>query len=147
MVGQSDAGDINVVPIVLIALVVGILPGAIAQSKGYSFTAWWLFGAVLFIVALPLSLMLPGVQPGNAASSQGPSTPNIVWTHTGGRYLFGYTMTPPSYGIWDREAPGPPVQAFPYSEHGKAEAFRRYGELEPSSVELSRTTPPAPWLH
>lgn len=50
--------------ILLIALCIGCIPGAIAQSKGHSFAAWWLFGAALFIVALPMSLMLKPVNSG-----------------------------------------------------------------------------------
>jgi hypothetical protein len=42
----------------LLALILGCIPGAIAQSKGHSFAGWWIFGALLFIVALPMSLML-----------------------------------------------------------------------------------------
>ncbi len=40
------------------ALVLGCIPGAIAQKKGRSFVAWWLFGAAIFVVALPISIML-----------------------------------------------------------------------------------------
>jgi len=51
---------VQVNPIIWIVAVIalGIIPGAIAQSKGESFVFWWLFGALLFIVALPLSLMI-----------------------------------------------------------------------------------------
>src|ERR1039458_2154649 len=40
------------------AMCLGVIPGLIAQSKGRSFAEWWLYGAALFIVALPHSLML-----------------------------------------------------------------------------------------
>lgn len=40
------------------AVLLGLIPAAIAQSKGKSFVAWWLYGAALFIVALPHALML-----------------------------------------------------------------------------------------
>lgn len=43
--------------LVIIALI-GLLPAAIAQSKGRSFMLWWLYGAAIFIVALPHALML-----------------------------------------------------------------------------------------
>ena len=43
------------------ALLIGLIPAAIAQSKGRSFVAWWIYGAALFIIALPHALMLnPG---------------------------------------------------------------------------------------
>jgi hypothetical protein len=44
--------------ILVIAIVLGLLPAAIAKEKGYSFGEWWAFGALLFIVALPCALML-----------------------------------------------------------------------------------------
>jgi hypothetical protein len=53
---------------------------------------------------------------------------------TGTRYLLGYTLDPPSYGIWDREAVGPPFERFPYSEHGKVEATDRFNQLERTLV-------------
>jgi thiol:disulfide interchange protein len=45
--------------IVLIGLsVLGLLPAFLAHRKGRSFFTWWIFGATLFPVALPLALML-----------------------------------------------------------------------------------------
>lgn len=41
---------------VLVA-VIGLIPAAIASQKGHSFLAWWIFGALLFIVALPMALI------------------------------------------------------------------------------------------
>ena len=42
----------------IIAVLLGLIPAAIAQKKGRGFVAWWLFGAALFIVALPAALLL-----------------------------------------------------------------------------------------
>ena len=44
--------------ILIIAVVIGVIPAAIAQKKGRSFTLWWIFGAALFIVALPAALLI-----------------------------------------------------------------------------------------
>jgi hypothetical protein len=44
--------------LLIIALCLGVIPGAIASSKGRSFVAWWLYGAALFVVALPHSLII-----------------------------------------------------------------------------------------
>lgn len=44
--------------IIIACAIIGCLPAAIAQSKGRSFVGWWIYGALLFIVALPHSLML-----------------------------------------------------------------------------------------
>lgn len=119
--------------IILLALVIGCVPGAIAQSKGHSFVAWWLFGAALFIVALPMSIML---KPNSSAGASGatPSRPDaptdFAFDKQGSRYALGHTMANPSYAIWDKASPGPPIFRFPYTEHGKSEADARYQELE-----------------
>lgn len=42
---------------ILIALVIGIIPAFIAKNKGRSFIGWWIYGALLFIVALPNSIL------------------------------------------------------------------------------------------
>jgi RNA polymerase subunit RPABC4/transcription elongation factor Spt4 len=44
--------------ILAIAIIIGLIPAAIANRKGRSFLNWWLFGAALFIVAFPASLLL-----------------------------------------------------------------------------------------
>jgi hypothetical protein len=41
-----------------IAAVIGLIPAAIAKSKGHNFFTWWLFGFLLWIVAMPCSLFL-----------------------------------------------------------------------------------------
>jgi hypothetical protein len=42
----------------LIAIVLGLIPAAIASSKGKNFLPWWIYGAALFIVALPHALIM-----------------------------------------------------------------------------------------
>jgi hypothetical protein len=47
----------------VIATLIGLLPAYLAQQKGRSFGLWWIYGALLFIVALPHALVmkpLPG---------------------------------------------------------------------------------------
>ena len=41
----------------IVLVVLGLIPAFIAKKKGKNFFVWWFFGAILFIVALPLSLM------------------------------------------------------------------------------------------
>jgi len=43
---------------ILLAILIGLIPATIAQNKGRSFWLWWLYGAALFIVALPHSLLM-----------------------------------------------------------------------------------------
>jgi hypothetical protein len=44
--------------IIILAVLIGLIPAAIAQSKGRSFVLWWLYGAAIFIIALPHALLL-----------------------------------------------------------------------------------------
>lgn len=44
--------------LLLIAIVIGLIPAAVAASKGRSFVGWWLYGALLWIVAMPHALLL-----------------------------------------------------------------------------------------
>lgn len=44
--------------LLLVAILVGLIPAAIAQSKGRSFVGFWIYGALLFIVALPHALIM-----------------------------------------------------------------------------------------
>jgi hypothetical protein len=53
----------DVLTVVILAAVLGTIPGAIAQKKGYGFIEWWLFGAALFVVALPASLIVKPLPP------------------------------------------------------------------------------------
>jgi hypothetical protein len=43
---------------IVLAAILGILPGMIAQRKGRCFVDWWLYGVALFAVALVHSLLL-----------------------------------------------------------------------------------------
>jgi hypothetical protein len=40
----------------ILAVFLGLIPAAIAHKKGENFFLWWLFGAALFIVALPYAM-------------------------------------------------------------------------------------------
>ncbi len=44
--------------LIVLAVLIGLILAAIAQSKGHNFMLWWLFGAALFIVALPCALII-----------------------------------------------------------------------------------------
>jgi len=38
-------------------MMAGLLPAYIAKSKGHDFNKWWIYGTLLFIVALPHSIL------------------------------------------------------------------------------------------
>ncbi|NLK00580.1 MAG: zinc ribbon domain-containing protein [Clostridia bacterium] len=42
----------------LYAMILGIIPGMIARKKGRSFLGWYIYGVLLFIIALPHSLIM-----------------------------------------------------------------------------------------
>jgi ribosomal protein L32 len=42
----------------IFAIFLGLIPAFIAQSKGGNFFKWWLYGWMLFIVALPHALLM-----------------------------------------------------------------------------------------
>lgn len=44
--------------ILFLAVLIGLIPAMIASSKGRSFVVWWLYGAAVFIIALPHSLLI-----------------------------------------------------------------------------------------
>lgn len=44
--------------VLIIAVLIGLIPAVIARGKGHSFVLWWIYGAALFIVALPHSLLM-----------------------------------------------------------------------------------------
>jgi hypothetical protein len=43
--------------ILILAILIGLIPASIARGKGYSFVLWWIYGAALFIIALPHALL------------------------------------------------------------------------------------------
>lgn len=43
-----------------LAVVLGLIPAAIARSKGLGFIEWWVFGTLLFIIALPAAIFAKG---------------------------------------------------------------------------------------
>jgi hypothetical protein len=52
----------------------------------------------------------------------------LQYTHSGTRYLLGYGQT--FFGIWDRQNPTMPMERFPRSDDGWAQAWRRYTQIE-----------------
>ena len=53
--------------ILMIIVLIGLIPAAIAKSKGKSFVLWWFYGSALFIIALPHALIM---KPDRAAVEQ-----------------------------------------------------------------------------
>ena len=49
--------DFDCIGGLMVAALLGLIPAAIAYNKGKNFFAWWLFGAALFIIALPAAIL------------------------------------------------------------------------------------------
>ena len=77
----------------------------------------------------------PPVNPAGrqAAAPMPTTTPDgMTFSHSGQRFVLGYG--PDFYGIWDRQAPGPPVMRFPRTDPGWQEAWRTFAAWEPQTV-------------
>src|SRR5207302_4977215 len=58
-------------------------------------------------------------------------SPNLTFSHEGPRYLLGYTDQ--YYGIWDKQAPGPPSARFPRNDQGWQQAWEAFIRQEMAS--------------
>jgi hypothetical protein len=67
---------------------------------------------------------------GAMSSPTGSSSDPAQYTHSGFRYVLGYVAD--SFGIWDRQSPGAPVEAFPRTDDGWRSAWIRFVSLEPN---------------
>ena len=154
---QDGAGPAGVLLLVLL-IALYFLPTIIAANRHVPnvgsvvviniFLGWTLIG---WIVALamaagsvpsqPETARLPKPVPPRRDIKPTPAAP--TFTLQGERFLFGYTLDPAQYGIWDGRSPGPAVERFPYTEHGKSEGVARYETLEPSAQPF-KPLPPTP---
>jgi hypothetical protein len=48
--------------ILILAVLIGLIPATIAKNKGRGFLGWWIYGAALFIIALPHALLIKSDQ-------------------------------------------------------------------------------------
>jgi hypothetical protein len=82
-----------------------------------------------------------GSTAGSIATPAPMSTPDespsasVQYTHSGFRYVLGYAAE--SFGIWDRQSPGGPVETFPRTDDGWRRAWIRFVRLEPGHVPVS----------
>jgi hypothetical protein len=58
----------------------------------------------------------------------------VRFSHSGHGYVLGYG--PGFFGIWSRNAPGPPVERFSRTDEGWAAAWMRFTALEPHAVDV-----------
>jgi hypothetical protein len=79
---------------------------------------------------------------GAAASAAAPQiqmnandTSALKYTHSGSRYLLGYGQS--FFGIWDRQTPTLPMERFPRTDDGWAQAWQRYTQIENNYTEVT----------
>jgi hypothetical protein len=63
--------ETDLIEVLELAIIIGLIPATIARNKGKSFMLWWFYGAMLFIVALPHSLL---IKPDNQKVEQKPKS-------------------------------------------------------------------------
>jgi predicted ABC-type exoprotein transport system permease subunit len=65
----------------LLAMLLGLIPAYIARAKGHSFFFWWVYGTLIFIVALPMSIFLKKDEEAIKERELGKGVPlTISWT-------------------------------------------------------------------
>jgi hypothetical protein len=122
-----------------IGIVMGLVVGAIARSRGRSLAGWCFLGLLFGLLALIAVLVIPRAsRPVSAAAPE----PVITYTNAGRRWQLGYSLVDPMWAIWDRWEPGPPHERFPYTEEGRARALARFSELEPTADDAPPLPPP-----
>lgn len=65
----------------LVAVGLGFIPAAIASGKGRSFLGWWIFGVLLWIIALPCAILIDPLtpQPAGAAPVETAPVERVPW--------------------------------------------------------------------
>src|SRR5262249_53502756 len=57
-----DRRPAGMIGAVMLAAMMGVLPGVIAHRKGRCFVDWWLYGTAFFAIALPHALLVPAMR-------------------------------------------------------------------------------------
>jgi hypothetical protein len=78
----------------------------------------------------------PTAQPAGPSQGfgQSPSGDRVEFTHSGERFLLGYSGD--HFGIWDRQAPAQPTERFPRTDDGWRQAWQRYVAIESNWMDL-----------
>jgi hypothetical protein len=74
------------------------------------------------------------VEGGEAAVTPAAAVSQPEFTHSGERYLLGYTDA--FFGIWDRQSPAEPSERFPRTDDGWRDAWQRYVAVESNWMDL-----------
>ena len=79
---------------------------------------------------------VPAVEPAATVPAVEPPTSDqkVEFTHSGERYLLGYTDD--FFGIWDRRSPAAPTERFPRTDDGWRQVWQRYAAAETNWMDL-----------
>jgi hypothetical protein len=83
--------------------------------------------------AAPPAATVPAAAPVPAAEPP-KADEKVEFTHSGERYLLGYTDG--FFGIWDRQAPAAPMERFPRTDDGWRQVWQRYAAIETNWMDL-----------
>jgi hypothetical protein len=63
---------VEVLPSLVFAslILLGLIPASIARQKGHAILPWWIYGSVLFVVALPHAILLRATPEANMPEDQ-----------------------------------------------------------------------------
>ena len=91
-------------------------------------------GASSPTVVVPAAV--PAVEPAATVPAVEPPTSDqkVEFTHSGERYLLGYTDD--FFGIWDRRSPAAPTERFPRPDDGGRQVWQRYAAAETNWMDL-----------
>ncbi len=85
--------------------------------------------------ASPQPAEASGPTPAHAAAAQSaPPQEKVEFTHTGERYVLGYTQD--HFAIWDRRSPAEPIERFPRTDDGWRQAWQRFVAIEKNWMDL-----------
>jgi hypothetical protein len=127
----------------LTAAPVGAGAGAPATTAPDGTTGPSAPGGAESAVATGMSSPAASTQPETATQplgTQSPPNEAIAFSHTGYRYLLGHGAD--FFGIWDRQAPGTPIQRFPRTDAGWRDAWQQYAVLEPGGQPVAQPGTP-----
>jgi hypothetical protein len=82
----------------------------------------------------PPAAVTPPVEAAPAAVPPAEPELKAEFTHSGERYLLGYTDE--FFGIWDRRSPAAPLERFPRTDDGWRQVWQRYAAIETNWMDL-----------
>ncbi|HEY3263748.1 MAG TPA: hypothetical protein VGK12_01185 [Actinomycetota bacterium] len=109
-------------------------PPGVAQSSPGASSAAMTQPIATQPVAGPTMGQTMGQSMGQTMGQPQSSGERVEFTHSGERYLLGYSGD--HFGIWDRQSPAQPTERFPRTDDGWRQAWQRYVAIESNWMDL-----------